>query len=611
MTTASIPATTAGDRRRSRRAIAGRIPALIGAAWLAVVVFACVFAPWLAPYDPNKQSLDDIWQGPSAAHLLGTDSLGRDVLSRLMYGGGATLSGVAVAVVVFVVLGAVGGLIAGYSGGLPDRGIVGLNTIVQAMPGLIVLFVVLSIYRGSTLIAMIVFGVIACPTMFFLIRSASLSVRNELFVDAAKVSGLSGVYIIAQHVLPKVRGLIVVQATVFAATALVVESTLSYLGFGAQPPAPSWGNMVAEAASAITLLPFMLFASGGIIALTAFSIGVLGDVARDKLNSAWSASKLTRDPRRTRRSSSAKDTTARRDQPASPTAAAPAADGALLHASGLCVGYRSGEAIVPIVTDVTFSVGKGEIVGVVGESGSGKTTVAFGILGVTGEGVVVTGGSVSFDGTDLQSLSGKELAAFRGRRIAYVAQEPMVALDPNYRVGRQLDEAVRRNDGLRGAAARERVLELLAQVELPDVEKVVRKYPHELSGGMAQRVSIALALAGRPELLVADEPTTALDVTVQAGILGLLLRLREETGLSILMITHDWGVVADVCDSVVVMYRGEIVERNEVEEIFARPAHPYTRALLASNPHGAEPGRDLPVVTGVFATPSQTKEARA
>jgi peptide/nickel transport system permease protein len=223
--------------------------------------------------------------------------------------------------------------------------------------------------------------------------------------------------------------------------------------------------------------------------------------------------------------------------------------------------------------------------------------------------VAVTDGSVTFDGTNLVGVSGKDLAAFRGKRIAYVAQEPMVALDPNYRVAHQLKEAIRINDGgLKGPEADARVIELLTQVELPNPEAVAKKYPHELSGGMAQRVSIAFALAGRPELLVADEPTTALDVTVQAGILGLLIRLREQTGMSMLIITHDWGVVADVCDKVVVMYKGEIVEQAPAQKIFATPENPYTQALLASNPHGAKPGEDLPVITGTFLTPSMERE---
>jgi peptide/nickel transport system permease protein len=585
----TAPAVPTSSRIRLPKGGNGLI-AGVASVWLVIVLIGCALAQWLAPHDPYRQDLAAVFAGPSAEHLLGTDSLGRDVLSRLMYGGMVTLVGVAIAVAIFLLVGVVGGLTAGYFGNLPDRGVSAVNMIIQAMPTLIVLFVVLSIFRGSTFIAMVVFGVMASPTMFFLIRGATLSVRSELFVDAARVSGLSPLYIIFQHILPRVRGLIIVQSAVFAATALVVESTLSFLGFGAQPPEPSWGGMVSEAARQISLNPFVLYAAGGVIALTSFALGILGDTLRDGLATNWAVPKLTLDPRTDRSS-------APRELPA----------GMLLSVEHLEVGYHSGDTIVPIVKDVSFSIGTSEIIGLVGESGSGKTTVAFGVLGVIGDGVAITNGSVIFDGEDLVGMSGSRLAGFRGKRMAYVAQEPMVALDPNYRIAAQLGEVIRRNDALTGAANRERALELLRQVELPDPEAVARKYPHELSGGMAQRVSIAMALAGRPELLVADEPTTALDVTVQAGILGLLLRLREQTGMSMLIITHDWGVVADVCDRVIVMYKGEIVEQADAETIFAASEHPYTQALLTSSPHGAEPGQDLPVITGVFRTPSMER----
>ncbi|GAA0990947.1 dipeptide/oligopeptide/nickel ABC transporter permease/ATP-binding protein [Subtercola frigoramans] len=588
--TAAVPAAPSASRLKLPHG--GRaVLAACAVLWLAIVILACSLAGWLAPHDAYRQDLTEVFAGPSANNLLGTDSVGRDVLSRLMFGGTTSLIGVASAVIIFLLVGVVGGLIAGYFGNIADRSVSAVNMIIHSTPSFIVLFVVLSVFRDNTYIAMAVFGFVASPTMFFLIRGATLAVRNELFIDAAKVSGLAPFYIIFQHILPRVRGLIIVQAAVFAALALVIESALSFLGFGAQPPEPTWGGMVSEAARQITLNPFVLYAAGGVIALTSFSLGILGDTLRDRMASNWAVTKLTRDPRKPR-----------------PETVQKVPTGALLSVTNLSVGYRSGAEIVPIVKDVSFTIGKGEIVGLVGESGSGKTTVAFGVLGVIGEGVAITDGAVVFAGTDLVGLSGRQLAEFRGRRVAYVAQEPMVALDPNYRIAAQLGEVIRRNDGLTGAAIKTRMLELLRQVELPDPEAVSRKYAHELSGGMAQRVSIAMALAGRPELLVADEPTTALDVTVQAGILGLLIRLRDEIGMSVLIITHDWGVVADVCDRVVVMYKGEIVEQADAETIFANPSHPYTRALLVSNPHGAEPGVDLPVVTGVFSTPSQGRE---
>jgi peptide/nickel transport system permease protein len=611
MSTAVINATTSDTAATATRFTLRRpsLPVLLALGWLVVVVAGTLLAPVLAPYGPLAQDILNAKQPPSVEHLLGTDVLGRDVLSRLMYGASPTLSSVAIAVIVYVTLGTVLGLVAGYAGGWVDRIIIGFTSILIALPAIIVLFVVLSVYRGNTWAAMLVYGFVSAPVMVLLVRSSAIAVRNELFVDAARVSGLSPLYIVFRHVLPRSRGLIIVQAAVFGATALIVESSLSYLGFGTTPPNPSWGNMISEAATVITSDPWLIVPAGLVIALTALSLGVIGDSLRDSTSSGWSTSKLTKAPKRAARQADASADAAPDSSPVAAEDTGADSERPLLEVRHLDVGYHSNGGIVPIVREVSFEIGRGEVVGLVGESGSGKTTVAFGVLGVIGEGVAITHGEVRFDGVDLVGQTEQVLTTYRGTRIAYVAQEPMVALGPSHRIGDQLLEAVRLNDGRSGDAAKARVIELLRLVELREPEQVAKKYLHELSGGMAQRVSIAFALAGNPELLVADEPTTALDVTVQAGILGLLKRLQAQTGMSMLIITHDWGVVADVCDRVVVMYKGEIVEQAPAEQIFVTPGHPYTQALLASNPHGAEHGADLPVITGSFNTPIMEREA--
>lgn len=585
-TPVAVAGQAAVGRRKKTRA-GRRVLTIIALAWLVAVVLAAVFAEVLAPYGVSQQDLKNVLQGPTGAHVLGTDTLGRDVLTRLMYGARPTLVAVSIAIAVYAVWGSVLGLLSGYLAGWTDRVIGVYSSILLAMPHIVILFVFLSVYRGNVYVAMLVFGFIASPVMVLVVRGSALGLRNELFVDAAKVSGLSPLYIISRHIFPRTAGLIVVQATVFGANAIVLESALSFLGFGTQQPEPSWGNMVSEAATQISLNAWMLYPTGGIIAVTALALGLVGDSIRDRISGAWTQSAITGNLRRTA------------DAPVGVTA--PSDE--LLVVDGLSVAYRTREGSKEVVHDVSFRLKKGETLGIVGESGSGKTTVAFGVLGVPGDNAEVTSGHVWYDGVDLTSLGEKELSKYRGKRIGYVAQEPMVALDPNYRVGQLLRETLKINDGITGTAADERVIELLEQVEIVDPARVARFYPHELSGGMAQRVSIAFALAGRPELLVMDEPTTALDVTVQAGILTLLHRLRAETGLSIVLITHDFGVVSDLCDHVVVMYRGEVVESNTAELIYTSPQHEYTEALLASNPHHAQPGKDLPVITGSFPTP--------
>jgi peptide/nickel transport system permease protein len=239
----------------------------------------------------------------------------------------------------------------------------------------------------------------------------------------------------------------------------------------------------------------------------------------------------------------------------------------------------------------------------VGESGCGKSITALALLGLLPPGVRVTDGSVVFAGTDLQAGDGSAYRAVRGSGIAYVAQDALGSLDPTHTVGSHLREVIGCHERLSSTKTRARSVELLQQVNLMDTARVLASYPHELSGGMAQRVNIAIALAGRPRVLIADEPTTALDVTVQAEILALLRQLQEATGMAIVLITHDWGVVADVAHRAVVMYAGEVVERAGVDELFARPRFPYTAALLTADPSTAAAGSRLPTLAGRVPPP--------
>ena len=247
------------------------------------------------------------------------------------------------------------------------------------------------------------------------------------------------------------------------------------------------------------------------------------------------------------------------------------------------ISFQEAKDLKRIVTDVSFSIRPGEIVGLVGESGSGKTVTGLALLDLLPKNAVVTSNECWYKSTNLKNPTAvKEV---RGRGIAVIWQEPMVSLDPVFSVGSQLGEVIHvRNQRLSQAETEKRAIGLLNSVKIKEPEKVLKLFPHQLSGGMAQRVVIALALAGDPDLLIADEPTTALDVTVQADILDLLREIRRERNMAILLITHDFGVVADLCDSVLVMRYGEIVERGESVELFNRPKHEYTKALLAATP---------------------------
>lgn len=560
--------------------------AVVSLAVLFVLIAAAVFAPLLAPYDPIAQDLSASRQGPSAAHLLGTDALGRDLLSRIMWGGRESLFGVAEALFVMLAIAVPFGVLTAYLGGIFDRIVLGVIDIMMAIPGIIITLATLAIFNSSMTAAMISVGALASGAFTRVFRSSVLAVRRELFVSAAVVSGLRAIPIMVRHVVPHAKGAILVQASLFAAATLGIQTGLSFLAFGPPPPAPTWGGMVAEAATMLATHPWMFVPTGGVIAIATLALGLLGDAIRDAA---------------AERAGSARSGAAGEQNVVGPVGAEPAGDDALLSVRGLTVEFGSGAEATTVVDGASFDVRRGEFVGLVGESGSGKTVTALAVLGLLSAGGRITAGSVRFDGRELRD-DAAAMEAVRGSGIAFISQEPMVALDPSFTIGWQLVEAIRHHDKCDKRQARERALELLASVKLRDPEKVFASYPFQVSGGMAQRVVIARALAGRPRLLIADEPTTALDVTVQAEILA-LLRSMQADGMAVILVTHDWGVVAETCGRALVMYAGQVVEEAPLPQMIHAPRHPYTRGLLDSSPSGVRRGEILPTIGGTVPSP--------
>ncbi|SOE07513.1 dipeptide/oligopeptide/nickel ABC transporter permease/ATP-binding protein [Streptomyces sp. Ag109_G2-15] len=591
------PTTSSAPRSRNRRPLIRRVlvrPAgALSLGWLVLLTVATLAAPLLTTHGPLDQDLGHVLSGPTADHLLGTDNLGRDLLSRLLFGGRSTLLAVGESLAVFLAIGVTLGLASGFLGGWVDWLTVRTADLLFALPGIVIVLVVLSVFPGNLHAAMITFGVLGSPGIIRILRSQTLGIREELYVAAAKVAGLTRQQILRRHILPRLISTVIVQAALFAAIVVTIQAGLGFLGLGAQPPNPSWGGLVADASQALDRAPWMLVPSGIPLVLTVLALGLLGDAVRDAATEGWSVSRMT--------APTAAQRTVRDDhRPAGAvtTNSTQSGTSALLSVRNLSIDIGG----VPVVQEVSFDIAPGETVGVVGESGCGKSVTSLGILGLVPGGGRVAQGQVLFDGTDLVA-SAAALTQVRGSGIAYVSQEPMVALDPMFTVGRQLGEAVRRHERCDRREARGRVTELLDMVNIPDPAAVARRHPHQLSGGMAQRVAIALALAGRPELLIADEPTTALDVTVQAEILTLLRSLQADTGMAVLIVTHDWGVVADLCHRAVVMYAGQVVEAADVAEMFAQPLHPYTAGLLAANPHRAREGEPLPTIPGTVPAP--------
>jgi peptide/nickel transport system permease protein len=566
-----------------------------GLVFLAIVV-ACLLAPWISPHGPLEQDLRDIYAKPSADHLLGTDQLGRDILSRMLHGGRVTLAGIAQAVAVCTVIGLVLGIAAGTLGGWVELLAMRLTDLLLAVPGLVMLLVVLSIFGNNESAAMITLGVIMSPTLARVVYSATIAVREEPYVAGARVAGLTSLQIMRRHILSGVAGPALTQISIVAAVACLVEAGIGFLGLGVTPPAPSWGNLVTDAQQAMPFSAWMLVPTGGIIAVVTLSLTLIGNGIRDAYMGRSSGSTMAYSWRALAarvtsltRSADAERGTEVRD--------------VLLSVDQLSVSLPRGEKDVRIVDSVSFDIAPGEALGIVGESGCGKSVTISGVLRVLPLGAQVQARSIMFKGMELTSLSEGQMNAYRGRGIGFISQEPISSLNPAFTVGHQLEEAVRLHRGVTKRQARQIAHDLMARVRLSEPEVVARKYPHELSGGMAQRIAIARALAGEPELLIADEPTTALDVSVQCEILDLLRDLREQSGMALILVTHDWGVVAETCDRALVMYAGQIVEKANVRSLISRPEHPYTKALLESSSVGVAPRELLPVIAGTVPSP--------
>ncbi|MFJ7627775.1 dipeptide/oligopeptide/nickel ABC transporter permease/ATP-binding protein [Streptomyces sp. NPDC097595] len=540
----------------------------LSAALLLIVVAAVLLAPVIASQDPGASSLSEAFAGPAGGHPLGMDSAGRDILARVLYGGRNTLGGALLALAIALVLGVPSGLFAGYRGGWFDSAANWTVNLVMALPAMVVLLASRAILGPDVHVLMIVLGVLVAPSFFRLVRGIVANVRGELYVDAAKVSGLSDTRIVARHVLTVVRGPIIIQIALVAGIAIALQAGLEFLGVGSGSSA-TWGAMLNEAFQNIQRAPRLILWPGLALGLTNCALVLLAGAVRDALEEQA--------PRPARR---------RRTGPAEAPAqvaesTAPRAE--LLSVRGLTVAYaRPDGSDKEVVHGIDLDVRPGEIVGLVGESGSGKTQTAFSVLGLLPEGGRVTHGSITVNGRETAGLRERDHRALRGRTLAYVPQEPMSNLDPAFTIGSQLMEPVRHHLGLGRKEAAERARELLRLVEIPDPDRTLRLYPHEISGGMAQRVLIAGAMSCDPDLLIADEPTTALDVRVQAEVLALLRRLRDERGLGVLLVTHNLGVVADLCDRVAVMNAGRIVETGTTEQILGAPQDPYTRTLLAA-----------------------------
>ncbi|MGW1914877.1 dipeptide/oligopeptide/nickel ABC transporter permease/ATP-binding protein [Streptomyces sp. NPDC002076] len=552
----------------------------VAVCFLTLVILVAVLAPLLAPDDPLDQQDPVGGSGhPSTAHWLGQDSLGRDILSRLMYGARWSLAIGLGATALALVVGAVIGAVAATSRKAVDETLMRCLDVVMAFPGIALAAVLVAVFGGGIGVLICAIAFLFTPPVARVVRANVLDQYGEDYVTAERVIGARTPHIVARHVAVNCAAPVLVFCTVQVAEAIVFEASLSFIGAGVRPPDPSWGSVIADGKNMVltggwwaTVFPGLL------ILLTVLSLNILSEgvsdawaapaardmeTAEDRLEKAATGEVLhlpglTEAARRLR--SRARPLPDRSGQP-------------VLAVENLTIGFPDRHRGVDIVAGVSFEVYPGEVLGLVGESGCGKSLTALTVMGLQPRDARI-GGQVRFRQRDLLAEPMRARRRLLGHEMAMVHQDALSSLNPAMTIRAQLKQLVRRG-------GRRSPRELLELVGL-DPERTLRSYPHELSGGQRQRVLIAMALSREPRLIVADEPTTALDVTVQAQVMELLLRLREELGFALVLVSHDLALVADVTDRVVVMYGGQIVESGVTADLVAAPAHHYTRGLLGS-----------------------------
>ncbi|TDV56226.1 dipeptide/oligopeptide/nickel ABC transporter permease/ATP-binding protein [Actinophytocola oryzae] len=530
-------------------------------------------------------------QVPTPQHWLGTDQLGRDLLARLLTATplslGLALGSVVISAVVGIPLGALAAVLGRHVRGVLLRA---FDTLL-AFPGIILgIYACVVIGRGA-LGPMIGVGIAGSFAYARIASALAMSVGGREYVQAARVVGVGRGTLLFRHVLPNVADALIITTTVNISGAIVAISGLSFLGLGVQPPTSDWGRLLTDGISQISVNPASALAPAAAIALTALTFGFFGEALARATNPLLASRQSAK---RKGRRTAPLSVTEQADLPgAEPDA------GAVLEVRNLSVLFPGPNgAPLRLVKGVSFRVGRGERVGIVGESGSGKTMTAMAVASLIPH-PGVTEGSILLDGNEIgrsdavRRMSEHEVATLLSRELAVVYQDPMSSLNPALTIGTQLTEAIRQHRGMSRGDAVRRAVERLGEVHIPAAGRQLGRYPNHLSGGMRQRVMIAMALMDEPRLLIADEPTTALDVTIQAQIMELLAEVNQRHDTATILISHNLGLINQNSDRVLVMYAGHIVEELVTSHI-QDARHPYTLALLAAVPDMTKP-RDQPL----------------
>ncbi|WP_432995661.1 dipeptide/oligopeptide/nickel ABC transporter permease/ATP-binding protein [Dactylosporangium sp. CA-233914] len=519
---------------------------------------------------------------PSASHLLGTDALGRDILARIVVATRLSLVLAFVATLITVTCGVFLGALPLFASRRVSRFLVGFVDFLVAFPGLLLALFLVVLFGTGVRGAVFAVGVAGVPFIARLTYTLALGIIERDYITASRMLGVRRTRVLLRHVIPNIAEPLLLNVAMQTGANLLAFAALSFLGLGVQPPSYDWGRLLNEGLERIYVSPAQALGTAFVVMVAGMTFSTVGEafanVASGRSSSAGAARKR-----------------AGRAVVGTPSGRVETTASVVLSVDELRVVVRDHEGPVEAVRGVSFRIGAHESVGLVGESGSGKSLTAMAVANLLPVGAEVSGGRIELNGADPASLRPRERFAHLRRSVSVVLQDPMNSLNPVTRVGKQLAEVALLNGESRSAATTGAIARL-ATVRISAPRVRARQYPHEFSGGMRQRVMIAMGLMVTPRLIVADEPTTALDVTVQRQVLDLLDDVRRQEGTALLLITHDMGVVAERCDRVLVMYGGHIVEELPAHALAADAVHPYTRALLASVPDVSD-SREGPMPT--------------